>query len=259
MSSRRMLAVTIGGVALIALIIAFSALSSLLFHGPREFRLPGAQDSPPQQSSDVTGDARSGMTRVDVTVDNIQDVIRMLRRPESYSRDIMAESFWRGGNAAYNIGVTVMDGVTAMHSSSGGGAVKNIVVTDDTLYIWYNGDAAPYAGARDSAGDARRTADEYQMLITYEDILSLDRGELTDAGYVEYAGALVLFAEFRSGALGYVTRCYVSPELGLIVAAEQYDGDTLIYKMTAGACSVGEQDERAFDLPGGGSALPEPS
>jgi hypothetical protein len=253
-----MLAVMLGGAALIALIIGVSALSSLLFHGPREFRLPDVQDSPPQQTDGEPDDSQSGVTRVEVTADNVRDVIRMLRRPESYSRDIMVESFWPGGNAVYNIGVTVMGGVTAMRSSSGG-AVKNIVVTDDKLYIWYGGDASPYVGARDSAGDARRTADEYQMLITYEDILALDRGDIIDAGYVEYAGARRIFVEYSSGVLGYVTRCYISPELGLITAAEEYDGDALIYKMTAGACSVGEQGEQAFDLPGGGSALPEQS
>jgi hypothetical protein len=248
----------LGGAALIALMIGISTLSPLLFHGPREFRLPDAQDSPSQQPDDEPDDSQSGMERVEVTADNVQDVIRMLRRPESYSRDIMVESFWQGGNAVYNIGVTVMGGVTAMRSSFGG-AIKNIVVTNDTLYIWYNGDASPYVGARDSEGDARRAADEYQMIITYEDILSLGRSDITDAGYVEYAGARCIFAEFRSGALGYVTRCYISPELGLITAVEQYDGDALIYKMTTGACSVGEQDEQAFALPDGGSALSEQS
>jgi hypothetical protein len=251
-----MFAVILGGAAFIALMIGISALSSLLFNGPREFSLPNVQDSSPSQPQDEPTGVQSGMTRVDITVDNVQDVIRTLRRPESYSRDIMVESFWAGGNAVYNISVTVMSGVTAMRSVSGS-AVKNIVVTDDTLYIWYAGDASPFAGARGGEGGEKRAADEYQMLITYEDILALDGGELTDAGYVEYAGARSIFVEFRSGALGYVTRCYISPELGLITAAEEYDGEALVYKMTAGACSVGEQDERAFDLPGGGSALPE--
>jgi hypothetical protein len=250
-----MFIVALGGVLFIALLMGISALYSLLLHGQREFSLPDAQDSPPQQTGDAEESAHSGARLVTVTSGNVQDVIRRLRRPESYSRDIMVETFWTGGNAVYNIGVTVMGGVSSMRSVTEGDA-KNIVVTGDKLYIWYEGDTAPYEGARGSDGDARRTADEYQMLITYEDILGLGPGGITDAGYVEYGGSRCIFAEFRSGELGYTTRCYISPELGLVMGAEEYDGDTLIYKMTTGACSVGEQNPQAFALPDGRSALP---
>jgi hypothetical protein len=250
-----MLAAALGGVLLIALIAGISAMFSLLSRNRREFALPDAQDASALRTEGAGNEAQSEIQRVRVTTDNVRDVIGSLLRPESYSRDIMIESFWEGGNAVRNISVAVMGGVSSMRSMSGDG-VKNIIVTSDKLYIWYNGDAAPYEGPRYSSGDARRTADEYQMLMTYEDISDLDDADVTDAGYVEYGGSRCIFVEFRAGAFGYITRCYISPELGLIMGAEEYDGDALIYKMTTGVCSIGEQDESAFILPDGSSALP---
>jgi hypothetical protein len=245
-----LIAVSVGGALFIAMIIALSSLLSMLPSNRREFALPDARENPPRATEDVENDPHGGPTRVLVTADNVQEVIRTLQRPESYSRDIMIESFWQGGNTVYNISVTVMDGATSLRSVSGSVA-KNIIVTQDKLHIWYSGDASVYTGERGSESDAKRAADEYQMLITYEDILLLDKSVITDAGYDEYGGSRCIFAEYRSGTFGYSTRCYISPELGLIVGAEQYDGQALIYKMTTGQCNIGQQDEQAFQLPDG--------
>jgi hypothetical protein len=249
-SFKRLLAVSVGGALFIAIIIALSSLLSIFTGGQREFALPDAREHTPREAEDGGNDPRDGIERVLVTVDNVQEVIKTLRRPESYSRDIMIESFWQGGNTVYNISVAVMDGATSLRSVSGSVA-KNIIVTDDRLHIWYGGDTSVYVGERGSGADTKRAADEYQMLITYEDILLLDKSALTGAGYDEYGGTRCIFAEYRSGAFGYSTRCYISPELGLIVGAEQYDGQALIYKMTTGQCNIGQQDEQAFKLPDG--------
>ena len=130
-----------------------------------------------------------------------------------------------------------------------------IIVTPETLYIWYAGERTPYIGRADSLGDDLRTSDEYQMLITYEDILNLDRRDITDAGYTQYGGEYCVFAEYRSPYLGNSVKYYVSIELGLLIAAEEYDAaGSLIYRMTAFECLF-DVDPASFLLPDGTSPV----
>jgi hypothetical protein len=163
---------------------------------------------------------------------------------------MMAERFWQGGNAVDNLSAVVSDGALALKSSSGG-VTKNIIVTDKNVYVWYAGDRTPYVGTLESPEDARRAVDAYQMLPTYEDVLELDKKSITDAGYISYNGENCIFVEYVSGQLGYRAVCYISVELGLLTGVNEYDGETLIYKLTAGECDVAPPVGDAFVLPDG--------
>ena len=248
MSTKRILGITVFGVLFIAAVIGSMFLTSFLRQDVDETKLPDTPaivDPPGETAQDV-------LNRVEVTPETIQAVVATLSRPETYSRNITIETFWEGGQAAYDISVSVKNGMTSLRTQPPVGAEKRIIITADTLYIWYRGDRAPYISDIGSAGDGSRTADEWQMLVTYEDLLELDKNIIIEAGNVERQGEDCVYAVFHSPVFGYLTTYYVSIDQGLVTCAEEYnDNGDLVYIMTAGEYIGGEVDPAAFVLPDG--------
>ena len=248
MSTKRLLGITIFGVLFMLAVVGAMLLSSFINREGEAIALPEASASR-EAPGEIEPDA---LDRVEATTETIQDIVSTLSRPEVYSRDIVIQSFWEGGHAIYNISVSVRHGMTSLRVRAPIGEEKRIIVTPDTLYIWYDGDRTPFAGSPGSSGDLRRTSDEWQMLATYEDILNLDKSEIIDAGYIELVGEDFIYAAHLSPLFGYTMRYYVSLEHGLVVRAEEFDeSGKLVYRMTAGECMVGEADKAEFILPDG--------
>ena len=248
MSTKRILAISAFALLFIAIII-ITMLVLLYFNSEvKTVQLPDVTTSP-VETNQTEPDA---LSRVELTRETVQVGVSTLTRPEVYSRTVYISTYWEDGRSDSVIQVSVHGGATSLRIRVASGREKRIIVTSDALYIWYLGDRIPYIGAINSTGDGLRTADEWQMLITYEDIMELDVGDITDAGYMEYNGMDCIFAEYRSPLLGYTARFYVSLELGLVVGAEEYDTDgTLIYTMTTGECTIGEVNANEFSLPDG--------
>jgi hypothetical protein len=234
-----MLGIAVFGLVFIVVAVCAVAALSGAGRGTAEIALPEPMTD---SSADIPPDGSAhGLQAVEITADNVQDVVATLARPEAYSRSIMVENFWDGGNSVHNFSVAVTAGTTALRTSVGG-KEKNIVVTEEgpymRTYIWYSGDSRVF----ESSAEGGAGADEYQMILTYEDILKLPRSAIINAGFAG-GGGTELYATYKSGELGYLTECRVSMSLGLLTSAEIYDGETLIYRMTAGECRVGEPDD----------------
>lgn len=178
-----------------------------------------------------------------VTPETVQTAVGMLARAGSYSRMIIAETFWTGGSAVRSINVAV-SGERARLTVSDSHGVKNVLISGDELWIWYPDSNRVYTGP--AGGSA---ADEYQSLLTYEDILRLDPASITDAGYVDYNGDNCIFAEYTDGELGYVSRFWVSVNTGLLMGSETSDGDMLIYRMNSSVPDISTPDESVFEPP----------
>ena len=248
MSAKRILGITVFGVLFIAAVIGIMLIASYAGRDSDVIPLPEAQ-TPVTTSRETEPDA---LDRVEVERNNIQEVISSLSRPETYSRDIVIETFWEDGQAEYNITTSTARGVTSLRIVPPEGPEKRIIASSDTFYIWYNGDRTPYIGSLKDIYDGPRTVDEWQMLITYEDVIELDKNDIVDAGYNEFDGEYCIFAEYRSPLLGHTLKYYVSIDLGLIIGAEEYDETgALIYRMTASECVIDEVDLSEFTLPDG--------
>ena len=248
MSTKRILGITVFGVLLIVAIIGVMLLVSYVMQENEAISLP--ETTP---NAEIPGDtAQDMLDRVDITRETVQAVVSTLERPAVYSREIVVESFWDGGHATYNISAVVYNDLTSIRTEPPAGKEKRIVVTPDALYIWYEDDDIMYIGENGSSGDGYRTADEYQMLDTYEDILDLNLTEIIDAGYTEYQGDDCIYIECLSRNFGYIRNYYISIELGLVKGVEEYDETgMLVYRMTAGEYTVGAIDPMAFSLPDG--------
>ena len=251
MSTKRMLGVTLFGLLFIIVVVGIMLLNLYFGNESEAVALPEHQ-TPVETSVTVESD---DLDRVEVTKETVQAVVSALSRPQVYSRDVKIESYWDGGKAEYNVSVTVMEGFVSLTTVPPIGAEKRIIITPDMLYIWYEGDSTPYMGNLESLGDGYRTADEWQMLVTYEDLLKLDKSYIIDAGYVNYNGEYCIYAQYISPLLNNIGMFYVSIDQGLVVGAKEFnEAGELIYSMSTGECLIGEADPAMFVLPDGGDA-----
>ena len=86
--------------------------------------------------------------------------------------------------------------------------------------------------------------------INYEELLELPTESILSAGYEQRQGESCILVEYTSGELGYRSLVYISVSNGLLMGAETYDGDTLVYRMSSSEPSLATPDESVFAMPG---------
>jgi len=199
------------------------------------------------------GDPFAGnVLRVDVTVDSVQSVIATLARPVSYSREVTLETFWADAGeedgracAVTQSQVWAEGAYTRIDMTLSTGRTCHRLVAGDTLYLWYDNESEYASLPADG-----RSADVEQHIPTYEDVLGLSPEEITDAGYEQVGEVSCIFVEVDSNAMGYRERFWVSVDNGLLVAAETWNGDSLIYRMSGLHVTI-PGEGGAFLLPDG--------
>lgn len=235
--SRRSKMLIILLLVLTAAVIAFA----LFFMGRGVETTPVTLPSPGQSSAAET--SMPGPERVELTGENVAPVLAELTRAESYSGSVTIEDFWDGGSASTQLQVWVSNGRTRVRGERGG-SPRNILVSEGTLYIWYDNVSGVFSGPWEGSGD------EWLRALSYEDVLSLPPEQITGAGYAQLSGEECVYVDYTGGLLGYTYRVYVSVSNGLLMGAEKYDGGSLIYRMFA-EYELSVPDESLFVPPEG--------
>ena len=181
-----------------------------------------------------------------VSVSTVQAVIAAMERKDTYMRSLSIFDYWSGGSTQRLVSVWVEGDKMRLLISLSDGDQKNILMRDGKMWIWYDDTSSVYESTR---GTESGMTDELQGIITYEDILELDTENILDAGYEEYLGEPCVYAEYTDGALGYVTKAYISVQSGLLTGASIYDGDQLIYSMESVAYEEEISSRDVFDIP----------
>lgn len=235
--SRRSKMLIILLLVLTAAVIAFA----LFFMGRGVETTPVTLPSPGQSSAAET--SMPGPERVELTSENVAAVLAELTRAESYSGSVTIEDFWDGGSASTQLQVWVSNGRARVRGERGG-SPRNILVSEGTLYIWYDNVSGVFSGPWEGS------ADEWLRALSYEDVLSLPPEQITGAGYAQLSGEECVYVDYTGGLLGYTYRVYVSVSNGLLMGAEKYDGGSLIYRMFA-EYELSVPDESLFVPPEG--------
>ena len=235
--------------AAVLLCLFFVLVVAYVLFGPGEdtpeVTLPAAQDSGGNiHASDELGLGK--YTAADITPETVQAVIATLARAESYSRIVTVETFWDSGSSAIRLDCYVREGDSHI-VATGDGSIRNVLILADLIYIWYGDSARHYMGS--AVGDRPEIIDEFSGILTYEELLSLDTGLISEAGYVNYAGEGCVFAKYTAGDFGYTTEIYVSISTGLLMGAQRYDGKTKIYSMSSDTPVLEVPVDSWFDLP----------
>ncbi|MBQ9974171.1 MAG: hypothetical protein IJP02_04345 [Oscillospiraceae bacterium] len=166
--------------------------------------------------------------RVEVTPDTVQAVIASLSRPESYYRQLSVHTFWPGGSGSMTSQCWVDSGHSMIRTILPTGQVRYALSHNGKLYYWYSG-STKYLTAPKSTLDP----DLAQRIPTYEDVLTLDKQSISDAGYMAYGDHLCIYAETIQDELGYAERYWVSVDTGLLVAAETVKDGQTVYSVNA--------------------------
>ena len=234
----------------IIIVLAVLAVGGLVF-----LLAPGRQMSTPavvlptlppaDSSAPVAPEHTAGAKVITVTPDTAQTVIGTLRRIDSYSRTLDIRDFWSGGSRSRQVSVWCRGDRLRLRISGEDTPQQELLFLDGELWLWYTEDTV-YHGST-LPGDA----DAWQTILTYEDMLSVPADDILDAGYTVFSGTSCIFVRWRSGALGYVSECYIDPETGLLMGERCYDGEKLIYSMDSSVPDVTTPDESVFSLPRG--------
>ena len=230
-------------VGIIIAVIVFSAAILYKTYGPNDTSHTITLPSPTGGNiGDINND---NVSRVEVTADTVQSVLETLRRSDSFSRTYKFTSYWDGGKSETTQSLW-KKGDKVRISISEKNTVKNILVSGNDLYTWYDG----YSGVFHSKlaeGEVNKEVDRLSRLVTYEDILNMPRENIIEANYVEESGCI--YAEYKSGTLGYVNHIYVSIESGLLVSSSRYDGDKLIDSIENVKTDLSTPPDETFDAP----------
>lgn len=231
-------------IALAALLLLVLALTWLSFGGGTD-TAPVVLPSP--VAADGDGDDSPGKNKthstVNITANTVQAVIATLQRADSYTRTLTVHRFWSGGESETNIDVYV-SGSSTKAVIREFDSEKHVLVVGEDLWIWRTGESGIFTGKASENAD-----DEFQSIPTYEDILLLDKGDITGAGYVEYGAQYCVFVEYVSGILQYKTKVYIPIDTGLVSGCERYDGEELVYSVTSSSVSLITPDDEVFSIP----------
>jgi hypothetical protein len=190
----------------------------------------------------------SELTFARISPETVQTAIKTIKRPESYSRSLEIESFWEGGEEKFTVMVWSKGEKQRLKiSAENWSQAKNILINEDSLYLWYGENSSSYKKLkRDGVLSGNSIYDAFQMIPTYEDVLELDVSEIISADYVERDGGWRIKVTAEDRIMGYTEIYFISIETGLLEAAETYDGDTLIFKMTAGEAELSAPEDSLF-------------
>jgi len=209
----------------------------------------------PAQSAAVSpggeGEGDTNVAWVEVTPATVQSVIATLARPESYYREVLVEDYLGEGRG---YGVTTAKvwadgGWTRVAATLPSGVVRTSIVGDDTLWWWYSGDRR----AASQPADSHSVDLEGQRIPTYEDVLALEPSEIVDADYTQREGLSCILVEVERTAADYTIRerYWISVDSGLLVWAETLEGETVVFRLSAGQVERPAPSGTAFSLPDG--------
>ena len=238
---------TLFAVVLVALASAVLVIA-LLWRGAGAVTPPVILPTP-QTGAEQSGAPQPGVVLAEVTPETVQAAIATLSRAQAYARTVTIEYFWQQGEGSGSTEIREWrnSGSTRIRIESADDA-ENILLSGDKTYIWYDKAIGLYEA--DTEGGAAE-ADRWLRCLTYEEVLSLPQGDITDAGYSVYAGETCIWASYVSDTFNYENIVYVSVNTGLLMGAETYDGEELIYRMTSGAPDPAAPDASWFRLPEG--------
>lgn len=217
-------------IATIMVVAVFSSFAMTLFQlKDYDIKLPDVSSGQGTGQDSENAGFPDELIRVEVTTETVQSVIATLSRPKSYYREVSIE-LWAGDGdpAVTTAAVWVDEGWTRSDVTAPDGRVQHNLVGEERHWLWYDHEST---AAEFPAGQA--AADLTQRIPTYEDVLKLNRRDITAAGYERYGESECVYAEVEQRELGSRERYWVDVANGLLVAAERVKDEQLLYHMTA--------------------------
>lgn len=182
-----------------------------------------------QGTSGAPGQSGSSAQQlVSVTPQTVQSVIATLNRADSYYRELYIEQFWSGNSSSYTVQTWVDRDWSLVRQLLPSNAVRHDLIGPEISYYWYEG-STQY----ESAPAVDRAADLAQRIPTYETVLDLDQTSIVTAGYELKEDLPCVYVQALDADSNNIKHFWVSVDSGLLVCAELYREDALLYRMSA--------------------------
>ncbi len=237
----------------VALIITAAILVSFFSSPLSGTNKPPVITLPNQGQSSVGIDIENYESNLDmldkiiVSRDNVKLLVSAMARPEKYRLLASTTLYYSGGqlttSAEQFVSGTRSKGIVY---NSQGGIKQQTILTPEMVYIWSSTASSLY-----TALPGEVTRDDLVFIPTYEEIVSLEDDSIISAQYVTYNDVYCIFVEAVSEISGYRNLYYISAEQGMLIGAQRFDGETLIYSLTVELSDFEEDEGTVFMLPGG--------
>ena len=239
-----------------AFLIAVAVFLGFHFLGGGEtatVTLPEVAESGGPDAQFPEGDG-SGLRSVEILPETVQAVIRTLERPTSYHRLVETQLLSADGSLQSTAELWQRGSLIRLDVSENG-QTKHYILTEDTLYVWYNEERQVFTSSLPDSEELYQLADAFSAVPGYETLLHLDKKQILDAGYTQLDGQNCIYVRARSNALNYIEEYYIDNTTGLLLEASTYDGGRLVHTMRAGAADLTAPEDALFCLPGEDQAL----
>lgn len=232
-------------VGMLVLLVAVGASIGLFGDNSSSIELPnGSASTEPKTKQE---EQQFTLTDADISVNNVQQVIASLERPEAYSMAIDNTVFWDQDWSTCQVNRYVRSGISMTeYLNTTQEAERYEIIDGDKYYSWRVGKKKYHTGSTGSL-----SADQTAMIPTYETILDADPSVITDAGLRTIEGIPCVYAVLKDEPSGYTITYSVSTVTGLLLQAEYTRGDELVRSVSVSTLDMTTPDESLFALPDG--------
>ena len=163
-----MAAAICAGVLVTLLFLSYIMSSGLLHRRSIGITLPTGDAEVPVTSTGSQLLTAQNVADVEITTDNVRNVIASLSRPDAYSCIIENRLYYAGGSSSLRCRRYVRDGLIRTDTLTETGSVRSSLMRrGDTIYSWNADNSAVFEGSAGNFSD-----DAAAMLPTYEDVLA---------------------------------------------------------------------------------------
>lgn len=229
--------------------LAIAAASAIPVQGT-EVVLP---DSNAEIAGVVTERTKYHLTNADITLDNVQQVIKSLDRPAAYTASVINTLFWGQLNQQIQAVQYVRDGICLTeYKDMNGNTDRYEAVSGGQYYAWRRGGTVQRSGASGTV-----STDAMSMIPTYETVVQEDPSHIVEAGLLTMMGEPCIYVTVLDETTGYSLKYWVSTISGLLVQAEYTHNGEIARSIVINDIHREKPSASLFLLPDGTSLLPD--
>lgn len=236
------LVAAIGALLLVGALFLSFFLSTAAYRTDDEVLLPSETTKTPQTDT-VLGKNLKILGDVQVTVDNVQQVIASLGRAQSYTMQVTSRLYYGETSGTTTYRQTVRQGACRTDVLSASGAtLYSELLWDGMCYAWRSGSSS-YTTSRQGAFVADRSA----SLPTYETVCELPREAITGGALVQTEQDMLLTVDTQEQDRIGVYK--ISAQTGLLQSAS-FSEDGKMVRSVECTVDTAEPEDSLFILPG---------
>lgn len=240
----------IGAIVLVATLFLSSYFSTSAFRDKENsIILPSEQNSGIITPSTESSNENIALTNIDITKDNVLDVISTIKRPSSYQYTVNSTLYFDNqATSTIYIRYTLGDTTRVDEVNAAGVIYSTKITNEEDFYAWNSDDTTFFSGKK---GDF--DSDTTVSLPTYEDLLYLDYDDIIEVSILNlnYEPCIYVKTSQNSVIIDY----YISSISGLLVRADYMQNDEIIRACVVSSVDLTPPDSSLFILPNGTSAL----